>query len=46
MKTRVSLKCFVSYYLWKLFVDFNLAHTPSNLCALTFLVIVGLFIPF
>ena len=46
MKNRVSLKYFVSYYLWKLFFDFNLAHTPSNLSALTFLVIVRLFIPF
>ena len=38
MKTRVSLKYFVSYCLWKRLVDSSSLQTPSNLIALTFLV--------
>ena len=37
MKTRVSLKYFVSYCLWKPF-DSNSPETPSNLISLTILV--------
>ena len=38
MKTKVSLRCFVNYCLWKLFFDSNSPHTSSNLICLTFLV--------
>ena len=38
MKTRVSLKYFVSFCLRKLFFDSNWPQIPSNLIALTFLV--------
>ena len=38
MKTRVSLKYFVSYCLFKLFFDSNAPQTLSNLISLTFLV--------
>ena len=34
MKTRVSLKYFVSYCLWKVFLDFNSPQTPLNLISL------------
>ena len=37
MKASVSLKCFVTGYLWKLFFDCNLSQTPSKLISLTFL---------
>ena len=40
MKTRASLKYFVSYCLWKLIFDSKLPQTPSNLIALTFLLIL------
>ena len=38
METKVSLRCFVNYCLWKLFFDSNSPHTPSNLICLTLLV--------
>ena len=38
MKTRVSLKNYVRYCLWKLFFDSKSPQTPSNLISLTFLV--------
>ena len=38
MKTRASLKYFVSYCLWKHFFDSTSPHTPSNLISLTILV--------
>ena len=40
MKTRASLKYFVSYCLWKLIFDSKLSQTPSNLIALRFLIIL------
>ena len=40
MKTRVSLKYFVSYSVCKLFCDSNSLQTPSNIISLTFLVTV------
>ena len=43
MKTRVSLKYFVSYCLWKLFFDSYSPQTPSNLISLTILVTVSPF---
>ena len=36
MKTRASLRYFVSYCLWKSFFDSSLPQTPSNLISLTF----------
>ena len=38
MKTGVSLKYFVSYFLWKHFFGCNSSQNPSNLISLTFLV--------
>ena len=38
MKTRVSLKYFVRYCLWKHFFNSNSPQTSSNLICLTFLV--------
>ena len=38
MKTRVSLKYFMSYCLWKLFLDSNSPQTLSKLISMTFLV--------
>ena len=38
MKPRVIPKYFVSYCLWKLFLDSKSLETPSNLFSLTFLV--------
>ena len=38
MKTRVSLKYFVSDCIWNAFFDSNLPQTPSNLISLTILV--------
>ena len=35
MKTKVSLKCFVSYCLWKRFFDLNSFQIPSNVISLT-----------
>ena len=43
MKTKVSLKYFVSYCLWKLFLILNRPHTPSNFISFTFLVTVRSF---
>ena len=43
MKTRVSLKFFVSYCLRKLCFDSNLPQAPSNLIFLTFLVALRTF---
>ena len=34
MKTRVSLKYFVTGCLWKPYFDFKLTQTPSNLVSL------------
>ena len=31
MKTKVSLKYFVTDYLWETFFDYNSHQTPSNL---------------
>ena len=42
MKTRVSLKYFVIYCLWKLFLDSNSPQTLSYLIALAFLVTLSL----
>ena len=42
MKTRVSLKYFVSYFVCKLFFDSNTQQIPSNLVALVFSVTLGL----
>ena len=38
IKTRVSLKYFVTDSLWKAFFDLNLPQIPSNLSYLTILV--------
>ena len=38
VKTRVSLKYFVSYSPWTPFSDFNSVQTSSNLISLTFLI--------
>ena len=38
MKTKVSLRYFTSYCLWKPFPDSNSPQIPSNLISLTFLV--------
>ena len=43
MKTKVSLKYFVSYCLWKLFLILTRPQTPSNFISLTFLVTVRSF---
>ena len=43
MKTKVSLKYFVSYCLWKLFLILTRRQTPSNFISLTFLVTVRSF---
>ena len=43
LKTRVSLRYFVSHCLWKLFFDSNLPQTPSNLRSLNFLITVSPF---
>ena len=43
MKTKVSLKYFVSYCLWKLFLILTRPQTPSNYISLTFLVTVRSF---
>ena len=40
MKTRVSLKYFVNYCLWKQFFDCNLPRKSSNLTAFPFSVIL------
>ena len=40
MKTRGSLKYFVSYCLWKRFFYSNLFQTPPNLISLTILTIL------
>ena len=42
MKTRVSLKYFVSYCLWKALFDCNSPQTSLNLISLTLLKIEGL----
>ena len=41
MKTRVTLKYFVTYCPWKLCFDYNLPKTSSNLTFLTFFVTLG-----
>ena len=38
IKTRVSLKYFMSYRLWKHFFDSNLPQAPSNLISLMLLI--------
>ena len=43
MKTRVSLRYFVSCCLWKRFFYSNSPKTPSNLVSLTFLLTIRLF---
>ena len=44
MKTRVSLRYFVIYCVWKLFFYYsNSSRTPSNLISSTFLVTLRLF---
>ena len=43
MKTRVSLKYFVSYCLLETFFDSKSPQTPSNFISLTFLVTVTSF---
>ena len=43
MKTRVSLKYFVNYCLWKTFLDFNSPQIPLNLISLTILVTLSPF---
>ena len=43
MKTRVTLRYFASYCLWKLVFDSNSAQTTANLICLTFLGTQSLF---
>ena len=46
MKTKVSLRYFVSYSLQKGVFDSNLPHTPSNLISLALLLTLRLFTHF